>query len=750
MKFDEIVERFKSPKRVNNNSIKAKCPYHNDSKASLSLTYDEASGKTLIYCHAGCDTKEILNLVGLTWSDLGSSHDSNIDNSNIENIYPYVNENGQLLYEKIRFKNKDFRQRRYVNGHTIWGLSAGVYTETFPGSNNYSPKDRPGANRITLQEQPKVLYNLPKLISSITEGYPVYIVEGEKDVNTMTKLGLTATTAPTGGGKGNKKWLDDYSKYFKGASVVIMSDNDEAGQNFAKEIKSKLKNYAHATKIVTISDKPKGDITDWINEGHTLEEFKDIINGINWSYAPWISKSNNGNLKINQGIIADCIRKTLDYILIGNPGSKKTMIFIYSNGFYKEISKKTFNKYINTYIPNYLTTSNLINNIADLLTNDDCVNYSILNGNQNIINFQNGLYNIQSNELKPHDNKYISSIQLNAKYNPHFINNGYWDKFIDNLVMSVQELKDIIQEFFGLVLSNCDASVIKKALVLYGPGDTGKSKVISILVNILGEEFSKSIPIQKLGERFELANIYKMRLIFNGDLPFEPLNEKALNVFKQLTGRDPVSTEKKGFDSFDVLYHGALAYSANNLPTIHGDLGKHVFDRFLIIPCNINSIPIEKQDPLLLQKLLLDKDYIINWSLDGLRRLIKNNFKFTYCKLCETVKEEYALKSDTILRFITENYDITENVMDKIKPKELFNAYDLWCAANGYETCTFDKFKTRIETNINLIVRKYNGIDYYRYIKLKNIPKENDVSINKIVDDIEKTLNPKEINNKEK
>ena len=65
---------------------------------------------------------------------------------------------------------------------------------------------------------------------------------------------------------------------------MILTDNDETGKKFGIEIKSKIRNYAHSIKVYTISDKEKGDITDWINEGHTKEEFKEIIEEIFYSY----------------------------------------------------------------------------------------------------------------------------------------------------------------------------------------------------------------------------------------------------------------------------------------------------------------------------------------------------------------------------------------------------------------------------------------------------------------------------------
>ncbi|WP_287620889.1 phage/plasmid primase, P4 family [Clostridium sp.] len=717
MNFNEIVNKFyiKSSSR---NSVKAVCPCHRDKNASLSLTYDEATQKTLVYCHAGCDTHEILTSVGLTFEDLGTTNKSKEENSNIENIYSYVDENGVLLFEKIRFKNKDFRQRRYIDGKTIWGVSAGIYTETYPGSNNYSPKERPGAKSITLQEQPKILYNLPKLLNAIKNGYPVYIVEGEKDVNNMTKLGLIATTAPSGGGNGNKKWLDSYSKYFKGASVVILPDNDEAGQSFAKEIKSKLKNYAHATKLITISDKPKGDITDWINEGHDLNDFLDISKEHNWDYAPWIyEKNKKGDLGINQGIIADCISKTLDYVIVGNPASQKAMIFTYSNGIYEEISKKALNKYVSDYIPNYLITSNLLNNITELLTNEKTYQYSMLIGDKNIINLKNGLYNVTTGELKPHDSKYISSTQLDVAYNPNPINHGYWDNFIDTLTMGDLQLKNIIQEWYGLILSNYDASEPKKLLLLYGPGDTGKSKLISILEKLLGEENSKSIQVQKLGDRFALGDIFKSRLLHYGDLPSKMIDDSSLTILKVLTGGDTLSVERKGIDSFTIKYRGALMYACNELPVITGDLGKHVFDRFMIIPCN-NPIPKEKQNPRILEQLLLDKEYIFNWSMEGLRRLLNNGLKFSYSEQSEASKEMYSLKSDSVRSFINEFYDLTDNTRNRVKLKDLYLRYEVYCAENGKRSVGRDTFKDRM-SNIGLVLKPYCGYPSYYGISEK-------------------------------
>ena len=67
-----------------------------------------------------------------------------------------------------------------------------------------------------------VLYRLPALIEAVTAGQRVLITEGERDCNTAVALGFAATTMPGG----VSKWRSEYDEFFRGADVVIVSDND--------------------------------------------------------------------------------------------------------------------------------------------------------------------------------------------------------------------------------------------------------------------------------------------------------------------------------------------------------------------------------------------------------------------------------------------------------------------------------------------------------------------------------------------
>ena len=113
---------------------------------------------------------------------------------------------------------------------------------------------------------------------------PVFIVEGEKDVETMEKLGYIATTSPNGAGS---HWKKDYTEYFKGFDVVILADNDEVGLKYATNIAENLIQTARSVKLVPSQSlytplQPKGDISDIVDSiGFTkaIKLIEKVLNG---------------------------------------------------------------------------------------------------------------------------------------------------------------------------------------------------------------------------------------------------------------------------------------------------------------------------------------------------------------------------------------------------------------------------------------------------------------------------------------
>ncbi|MFH1313119.1 MAG: hypothetical protein ABIJ00_07790, partial [Candidatus Eisenbacteria bacterium] len=165
-----------------------------------------------------------------------------------EATYGYKNERGNLLYQVLRYPSKRFSCRRPDgSGSWTWNLNA----------------------------TKRVLYRIPELVAN--PDATVYLVEGEKDTDTLANAGLVATTNPGGAGK----WREEYSETLAGRDVVILPDNDGPGEKHAQEVVESISRVAKSVKIVRLPAlAPKGDVSDWLQAGHSIEELKSHVETI--------------------------------------------------------------------------------------------------------------------------------------------------------------------------------------------------------------------------------------------------------------------------------------------------------------------------------------------------------------------------------------------------------------------------------------------------------------------------------------
>ncbi len=160
--------------------------------------------------------------------------------------YDYRDEQAKLLYQVARFDPKDFRQRRLKpDGGWEWSVK--------------------GVRQVP--------YRLPELLAAPAGGR-VVIVEGEKDVDRLTKLGIVATTNSGGAGK----WRPECAEYFRGLEAVIHPDNDAAGRKHVQQVAESLYGIAASIKVVELPGVPeKGDISDWLDHGGTKNKLAELV-----------------------------------------------------------------------------------------------------------------------------------------------------------------------------------------------------------------------------------------------------------------------------------------------------------------------------------------------------------------------------------------------------------------------------------------------------------------------------------------
>jgi hypothetical protein len=224
-----------------------RCPFHQDKTASLSVNIEKAVWN----CHAGCGKGGILDFEKkfsscdneTAWANIAEIcglEQPRMFNSKPEAVYPYRDEDGNLLFEKLRYPGKRFAQR----------------TVGADGKHTYR-----------LDGVRKVLYNLPEVITA----NHIAVCEGEKDADNVNALHLDgyghtshrfiATTNFDGAGK----WRLEYSPYFVGKHVVIFPDNDQPGREHAAQVAASVAPYARDVRVVTLPDLPeKGDVFDYL------------------------------------------------------------------------------------------------------------------------------------------------------------------------------------------------------------------------------------------------------------------------------------------------------------------------------------------------------------------------------------------------------------------------------------------------------------------------------------------------------
>ncbi|MFO0809601.1 MAG: AAA family ATPase [Gemmataceae bacterium] len=161
----------------------------------------------------------------------------------VEASYDYRDEHGTLLYQVLRYRPKGFCPRHpNGRGKWAWGLE--------------------GCRRV--------LYRLPELVKA---GFnrPVFVCEGEKDVDTLIEHGLVATTAAGGAGAA---WGEEYVNALAGRPVCLVPDNDDAGRQYMNRVAAALKGRTAGDILwLDLPDlPPKGDVSDWFAAGGTAEQ----------------------------------------------------------------------------------------------------------------------------------------------------------------------------------------------------------------------------------------------------------------------------------------------------------------------------------------------------------------------------------------------------------------------------------------------------------------------------------------------
>jgi hypothetical protein len=251
------------------------CPIHNGTGPNFAVNRESGHW----FCHSQCQCggdiirleqelsgvgfhEALLNIGSIIGRDLSGNVDCKHNWSKAE-FFPYNDENQKLLFHVCRADCLHCREKR------IW-------------------QQTPDGGR-RLGDVRRILYRLHRLV----DAKMVYIVEGEPKVHALATWDLIATCNP--GGAGN--WRDEYSEFLAGKKVVVVPDNDPAGESHANKVVSKLLPVCSQVAILRLPGlPPKGDIVDWQAAGHTKGEFLDLVDQLKPIGAERKTDAKDGNV----------------------------------------------------------------------------------------------------------------------------------------------------------------------------------------------------------------------------------------------------------------------------------------------------------------------------------------------------------------------------------------------------------------------------------------------------------------------
>lgn len=422
---------------------------------------------------------------------------------------------------------------------------------------------------------------------------------------------------------------------------------------------------------------------------------------------PWICRDANGNLQVSKQELYKHLKENKVFLV-----TDRGNLLQYQDGIYKRLSKEECIAIIKDYLPVESRNKRQWEAVYEEFRTD---HYDLqeekLNDDENYIVFNNGVLDIRTLKLQEHSPKFLYTRKIPC----NFIENASLDEapvfytFLNDLISDSGLSKTFLLQFIGAIMSNVKGWRYKKMLFLIGAGNTGKSTLKEFVTLLIGRENCSSIDLKKLNERFGTSAVYEKRLAGSNDMSFMEVTE--MDIVKNLTGGDTIPVEFKGQDMFFYRFDGFLWCNANALPYFRGDRGNHVYERFCILECG-NSIPEEKRDVHLIDKMLREKDVIASVAIRMFFKTIAFGYRFTESADMMIARDSYKIENNSLFIFIRDNCRL--NVIDVYTKRSKFNkTYEEWCTLNNFRPERMRERGKLLAEEFNIHPMKKNGEYWY-------------------------------------
>lgn len=596
--------------------------------------------------------------------------------------YDYRDAGGNLTFQVVRFEPKDFRQRRPDGkGGWIWKMA--------------------GAERVP--------YRLPELLAA--PDATVFIPEGEKDVDALRSLGLIVTCNPGGAGK----WSAGMSKHLRGRKVVLLPDNDKAGEDHVLDVARKLHGIADSVGIIRLPAlPPKGDVSDWIAGGGTADallrmpvELVDVSASeqekgekSDGEAGDTLANKPAGQSRFSEDALALTFAKRHDGALLYVPAWSHWLhwdgirwarddtlhVFDQSRTICREAAGRAGQK-----LKRKLASSGTVSAVERLARCDTrhARSAEVFDRDPWALNTPGGVLDLRTGRMRERraDDLFTKATAVTPADRADC---PRWRQFLSEITLGDAEMAAFLQRAIGYSLTG---DIREHAFFfLHGPGGNGKGVLLSTVGDVLGDYATVALPsvvtVSPTDQHpTHIAALRGARFVTVPEV--EEGRAWAENQIKGLTGGDRISARVMRGDPFEFDPVLKLWVAGNHRPVLRNP-DPAMRRRLHLIP--MRFVP-RCPDKGLRDNLRVEWPAILRWLIDGCLAWQARGLEPP--SVVKDATDEYFSEQDSIAAWLAERTEQRKGA--ELGSRMAFLDWKQFAAARGEEPGTEKRFSGELE-----------------------------------------------------
>ncbi|MFZ2738066.1 MAG: phage/plasmid primase, P4 family [Burkholderiaceae bacterium] len=616
-------------------------------------------------------------------------------------------------------------------------LIAVVYRYDPPGGKKeFRPWD--AKRRKVAPPDPRPLYNQPGLAKSDT----VVLVEGEKCAQALMDAGICATTAMFGANAPVDKtdWLP-----LKGKSVLIWPDKDKPGWAYADAASQAMLGAGAASCAILYApqDKPDGwDAADAVVDGFDVAQFiargprmqmqfpvdapdENPADAPDGEDAPNVPPARDAVWNSEDALALNFTKRYRhDWRYVASWGKWlmwdgqrwRTEDTLGATDLVRNVCRQAALKAASPKTAVKLAGSSTISGVERMARADrrHAGTADEWDADRWLLNTPDGVVDLRTGRKRAHERTDRMTKITTATPRGQC---PIWLGFLSDVTGGDAELMNYLQRMVGYCLTGVTSE--HALFFLYGTGANGKSVFVNVIATILGD-YAANAPMDTFMETrsdrhpTDLAGLRGARFV--ASIETEQGRRWNESKIKTITGGDKISARFMRQDFFDFFPHFKLLIAGNHKPSIR-NVDEAMKRRLHMIPFTV-TIPAEKRDGKLTEKLLFERDGILAWAMEGC--LLWQRQGLTRPQSVLDATDEYFEAEDAMGRWLEERCVRVEGA--KSLTSELFNDWKQWAENAGEFIGSQRRFSDLLLTRGIEKWRNNAGVRGFQGVRLKEPP----------------------------